>query len=241
MRAIAALLRERHDRHGTPYAAIAVGVPRDAARQLAFTLAEERYGIRACEIGGNAPAGSDTVRIGPLHGFKGLEFQRVFLAEVSEGLVPHQRLETYRHEQTERYRQEEQRSRSLLFVAAAGPGRTGDHMKRDGQPFSPGPRHEEPGHATEVLADDGPQSGSAAAHSDRTTGSQGPAECSSVAAWLRSEPTAVLSSRQKAPRGAFLTISASRCRRRLKCEPFPAGEKGPPDSVDVGHSPVLAA
>ncbi|WP_399120212.1 3'-5' exonuclease [Streptomyces sp. KM273126] len=81
-------------------------------------MADERYGIHACEIGRDIPAGVDAVRFGTLHGFKGLEFQRVFLAEVSEGLIPHQWLETYRHEQVERYRQEEQRSRSLPFVAA---------------------------------------------------------------------------------------------------------------------------
>ncbi|MGC9404937.1 UvrD-helicase domain-containing protein [Streptomyces sp. DZ1-3] len=165
MRAIAVLLRERHDRYGTPYAAMAVGVPsRDAARQLAVTLANERYGIHACEIGRDIPAEVDAVRIGTLHGFKGLEFQRVFLAGVSEGLIPHQRLETYRHEQVERYRQEEQRSRSLLFVAAT---RARDELvitwNGKASRFLPEHAKRSAGHATELLVDDGPPSGSAAA------------------------------------------------------------------------------
>ncbi|MEU5308772.1 UvrD-helicase domain-containing protein [Streptomyces sp. NPDC021562] len=165
MRAIATLLKERHDRHGTPYAAMAVGVPsRDAVTQLAVTLADERYGIRACEIGRDMPAGVDAVRIGTLHGFKGLEFQRVFLAGVSEGLVPHQRIETYRYDQTERYRQEEQRSRSLLFVAAT---RARDELvitwSGKASRFLPDHAVRNAGHATELLVDDGPPSGSAAA------------------------------------------------------------------------------
>ncbi|MEU3904877.1 3'-5' exonuclease [Streptomyces goshikiensis] len=53
-----------------------------------------------------------------MHRFKGLEFQRVFLAGVSEGQVPHQRIEAYRMASPDRYRQEQQRARSLLFVAA---------------------------------------------------------------------------------------------------------------------------
>lgn len=165
MRAIAALLRERHDRYGTPYAAMAVGVPsRDAVTQLAVTLADEQYGIRACEIGRDIPSGIDAVRIGTLHGFKGLEFQRVFLAGVSEGLVPHQRIETYRHDQTERYRQEEQRSRSLLFVAAT---RARDELvitwSGRASRFLPDHAVRNAGHATNLLVDDGPPSGSAAA------------------------------------------------------------------------------
>ncbi|MEU2165869.1 UvrD-helicase domain-containing protein [Streptomyces sp. NPDC019208] len=165
MRAIAALLRERHDRYGTPYAAMAVGVPsRDAVTQLAVTLADEQYGIRACEIGRDIPSGIDAVRIGTLHGFKGLEFQRVFLAGVSEGLVPHQRIETYRHDQTERYRQEEQRSRSLLFVAAT---RARDELvitwSGRASRFLPDHAVRNAGHATKLLVDDGPPSGSAAA------------------------------------------------------------------------------
>ncbi|WP_201302003.1 3'-5' exonuclease [Streptomyces tendae] len=111
---------------------------------MAVTLADEQYGIRACEIGRDVPPETDAVRIGTLHGFKGLEFQRVFLAGVSEGLMPHQRIESCRHDQAERYRQEEQRSPLLALRGGhAGPRRTGDHVKRAGQPFPPGPCRQE--------------------------------------------------------------------------------------------------
>ncbi|WP_432131179.1 3'-5' exonuclease [Streptomyces tendae] len=144
---------------------MAVGVPsRDAVTQMAVTLADEQYGIRACEIGRDVPPETDAVRIGTLHGFKGLEFQRVFLAGVSEGLMPHQRIESCRHDQAERYRQAEKRSRSLLFVAAT---RARDELviTRSGQAsrFLPDPAVRSAGHATGLLADDGPPSGSAAA------------------------------------------------------------------------------
>ncbi|MFD5319827.1 3'-5' exonuclease [Streptomyces sp. NPDC127098] len=49
---------------------------------------------------------------------KGLEFQRVFLTGVSEGQVPHQRVEAFRDTDPRRYERELQRARSLLFVAA---------------------------------------------------------------------------------------------------------------------------
>ncbi|WP_432161586.1 3'-5' exonuclease [Streptomyces tendae] len=146
-------------------AAMALGVPsRDAVTQMAVTLADEQYGIRACEIGRDVPPETDAVRIGTLHGFKGLEFQRVFLAGVSEGLIPHQRIESCRHDQAERYRQEEKRSRSLLFVAAT---RARDELaitwSGQASRFLPDPAVRSAGHATGLLADDGPPSGSAAA------------------------------------------------------------------------------
>jgi superfamily I DNA/RNA helicase len=119
MRLVATLVRERHERDGTPYAAMAVGVPDGAsATQLAHTLGSAPFRIPAVELGSSAVGERDAVRVGTLYRFKGLEFQRVFLAAMSEGQVPHQRIEQYRTTDPERYRQEEQRARSLAFVAA---------------------------------------------------------------------------------------------------------------------------
>ncbi|MDT0611477.1 ATP-binding protein [Streptomyces lancefieldiae] len=47
-----------------------------------------------------------------------LEFQRVLLTGASDGRIPHQRIERYRLTRPDRHRQEEQRARSLMFVAA---------------------------------------------------------------------------------------------------------------------------
>lgn len=119
MRTVAALIQERHDEYGTPYEAMAISVPDGAAvTQMAVTLASAPFSIPVTELAKDGPRSPRGVRIGTMHRFKGLEFQRVFLAGVSEGQVPHQRMETYRLSNPQRYRQEEQRARSLLFVAA---------------------------------------------------------------------------------------------------------------------------
>ncbi|WP_328788368.1 UvrD-helicase domain-containing protein [Streptomyces sp. NBC_00273] len=165
MRAVSTLLKERHDRYGTPYAAMAVSVPDKAAvTQLAYTLASAPFFIPAAEIGRDGPRDTDTVRIGTMHRFKGLEFQRVFLAGVSEGLVPHQRIEAFRLANPARYRQEQQRARSLLFVAAT---RARDELvvtwNGKASRFLPEDADRQAGRAAELLAGDGPPSGSAAA------------------------------------------------------------------------------
>ncbi|MFB6942106.1 UvrD-helicase domain-containing protein [Streptomyces sp. NPDC060286] len=165
MRAIAALLKERHERYGTPYAAMAVSVPdKDAVTQLAYTLACKPFLIPASEIGREGPRDVDTVHIGTMHRFKGLEFQRVFLAGVSEGLIPHQRIETFRLSSPDRYRQEEQRARSLLFVAAT---RARDELivTWHGRPsrYLPRQADRDAGRASSLLREDGPPSGSNAA------------------------------------------------------------------------------
>ncbi|MHA7960253.1 UvrD-helicase domain-containing protein [Streptomyces sp. L500] len=165
MRAIATLLKERHERYGTPYTAMAVSVPDKAAvTQLAYTLACKPFLIPASEIGREGPRDTDTVRIGTMHRFKGLEFQRVFLAGVSEGLVPHQRIDAFRLSSPDRYRQEEQRARSLLFVAAT---RARDELvvTWHGRASRYLPQHadRDAGRATSLLTGDGPPSGSNAA------------------------------------------------------------------------------
>ncbi|WP_405959254.1 UvrD-helicase domain-containing protein [Streptomyces sp. NBC_00868] len=165
MRAVATLIKERHDRYGTPYAAMAVSVPDKAAvTQLAFTLASAPFYVPATEIGRDGPRDTDTVRIGTMHRFKGLEFQRVFLAGVSEGLVPHQRIEAFRLANPARYRQEQQRARSLLFVAAT---RARDELvvtwNGKASRFLPEDADRHAGKAAELLAGDGPPSDSAAA------------------------------------------------------------------------------
>ncbi|MEV6696565.1 UvrD-helicase domain-containing protein [Streptomyces sp. NPDC051453] len=165
MRAIATLLKERHESYGTPYAAMAVSVPDKAAvTQLAYTLACKPFLIPASEIGREGPRDTDTVRIGTMHRFKGLEFQRVFLAGVCEGLIPHQRIEAFQLSSPDRYRQEEQRARSLLFVAAT---RARDElvMTWHGRASRYLPQHADRDacRATNLLTDDGPPSGSNAA------------------------------------------------------------------------------
>jgi superfamily I DNA/RNA helicase len=52
-----------------------------------------------------------------MHRFKGLEYQRMVIAGLREGLVPHAGIEDYRND-PRRYERERMRDRSKLFVAA---------------------------------------------------------------------------------------------------------------------------
>ncbi|MGW1974323.1 UvrD-helicase domain-containing protein [Streptomyces sp. NPDC001889] len=163
MRAVAALIRERHDGYGTPYSAMAIAVPDGAAAQeFANTLARDPSRIPVAPLGKEGVRSDlDAVRIGTMYRFKGLEFQRVFLTSVGEGQVPHQRIEQYRLANPDRYRQEEQRARSLVFVAAT---RARDELvvtwSGRASRFLPQDADATAFRATDLLGPDGPPSGS---------------------------------------------------------------------------------
>jgi superfamily I DNA/RNA helicase len=53
-----------------------------------------------------------------MHRFKGLEYQRMILGGVSDGLVPRVAIAPYVDTDPLRYQRERARDRSLLFVAA---------------------------------------------------------------------------------------------------------------------------
>ncbi|MEU8265820.1 DEAD/DEAH box helicase [Sphaerisporangium sp. NPDC049002] len=76
-----------------------------------------KAGIIAASIGPEGPKLYDAVHIGTMHRFKGLEYQRMIIAGVAEGLVPSHRVAQYERGDALRYRRELQRARSLLFVA----------------------------------------------------------------------------------------------------------------------------
>ncbi|MEU7433423.1 3'-5' exonuclease [Streptomyces sioyaensis] len=162
MCAVATLIKERHDSHGTPYSAMAVSVPEGrSAQEFANVLAREPYFLPVVELGKDGVSSDvDAVRIGTMHRFKGLEFQRVFLTSVGEGQVPHQRIERYCRDNPTRYRQEEQRARSLVFVAAT---RARDELivtwSGRASRFLPPDADETAYHATDLLRQDEPPSG----------------------------------------------------------------------------------
>ncbi|MFI0895907.1 UvrD-helicase domain-containing protein [Streptomyces sp. NPDC020983] len=119
MRAVAMLITERRHSLGTPYSAMAVSVPDSGSGRAFLDVLTREFSLPAVELGKDgARPDRDAVRVGTMHRFKGLEFQRVFLTSFGEGHVPHQRIEQYRLTSPDRYRQEEQRARSLAFVAA---------------------------------------------------------------------------------------------------------------------------
>jgi superfamily I DNA/RNA helicase len=77
-----------------------------------------RAGIVAAAIGPEGPKLYDAIHVGTMHRFKGLEYQRMILVGVAEGLVPSHHAAQYESTDPLRYRRELQRARSLLFVAA---------------------------------------------------------------------------------------------------------------------------
>ncbi|WKV71354.1 AAA family ATPase [Streptomyces sp. PCS3-D2] len=102
----------------TPPGQIAVCVPTNAmASELAYTLLAHK-GIRAVEIGPEGPRGDEGVHIGTMFRFKGLEYQRMVIAGVRDGLVPREAVTRLRSDDAVRHRRELRRARSLLFVAA---------------------------------------------------------------------------------------------------------------------------
>lgn len=162
MRAVATLIKERHDSHGTPYSAMAVSVPDGASAQEFANVLVKEFCLPAVELGKDGVrSDTDAVRIGTMYRFKGLEFQRVFLTSVGEGQVPHQRIEQYRLANPDRYRQEEQRARSLVFVAAT---RARDELvvtwSGKASRFLPADADDTAFRATDLLRQDGPPSGS---------------------------------------------------------------------------------
>ena len=72
----------------------------------------------ALEIGPDGPLGDSGVHIGTMFRFKGLEYQRMIIAGVTDGLVPRAGVRQRRATDPARYRTEMRRARSLLFVAA---------------------------------------------------------------------------------------------------------------------------
>jgi superfamily I DNA/RNA helicase len=73
----------------------------------------------------SAKSSRDAVRVGTMHGMKGLEFQAVAVIGVSDGIVPAPSALTDAAEDPVAHAQDLQRERCLLFVALT---RARDHL-----------------------------------------------------------------------------------------------------------------
>jgi superfamily I DNA/RNA helicase/mRNA-degrading endonuclease RelE of RelBE toxin-antitoxin system len=94
-------------------ASIAVSVPtKKQVEQVESYLSA--HGVPAGSIGPDGPRLHDGVHVGTLQRFKGLEYQRMILAGISDAAVPGQRVVA----DPARQQRELMRARSLLFVAA---------------------------------------------------------------------------------------------------------------------------
>jgi superfamily I DNA/RNA helicase len=75
--------------------------------------------ILSCSIGTDGPRAVEApVHVGTMHRFKGLEYRRMIIAGVSEGLLPARRVMAHERNDALRFRREIQQARSLLFVAS---------------------------------------------------------------------------------------------------------------------------
>jgi superfamily I DNA/RNA helicase len=102
---------------GTSPEAIAVCLPtRDLVQRTIDGLAAAS--VDALEITPDSDRNVEGVRVGTMHRFKGMEFQRMIIAGVADGLIPRAGINRWKRADPARYRQELRRDRSLLFVAA---------------------------------------------------------------------------------------------------------------------------
>jgi hypothetical protein len=103
---------------GTPQdGSVAICVPtRELANDVATRLAAS--GVTVVDIGPDGPKQADGVHLGTMHRFKGLEYQKMIIAGVTDGFVPRSMINRYRDGDPKKFHRERQRDRSLLFVAA---------------------------------------------------------------------------------------------------------------------------
>ncbi|MFE1169119.1 UvrD-helicase domain-containing protein [Nocardiopsis sp. NPDC058789] len=101
------------------FASVAVAVPmRDMVGEVERELV--RAGVSAATLGPEGPptGHEESVHVGTLHRYKGLEYQHMIVAGVSDTLVPNANVDRHKDSDPARYRRELQMARSLLFVAA---------------------------------------------------------------------------------------------------------------------------
>jgi superfamily I DNA/RNA helicase len=109
-------VREFQPADGTP-PSVGVAVPeRRYVAEVEAYLNE--HGVPATTIGPDGPRKPEVVHVGTLHRFKGLEYQQMIVAGVSDGVLPAARVAGLRDTDPQRYEREVKQARSLLFVAA---------------------------------------------------------------------------------------------------------------------------
>jgi len=91
---------------------------RDIVSQVMHYLATQAE-ISCAELTKDGPKGDGEVHVGTMHRFKGLEYQKLAIVGVRDGVIPRAGvIELYRKEDQQRFAREERKARSLLFVAA---------------------------------------------------------------------------------------------------------------------------
>lgn len=103
--------------YGVARESVAICVPTNAmADEVVSRLV--RRSIMAAKITADGPLRDEGVHVGTMYRFKGLEYQCMIIAGVSEGKVPRASVDVWERTDPARHKRELQRARSLLFVAA---------------------------------------------------------------------------------------------------------------------------
>jgi superfamily I DNA/RNA helicase/mRNA-degrading endonuclease RelE of RelBE toxin-antitoxin system len=96
---------------------IAIAVAeRDKVNEVMWHL-KKHADIDCAELTKDGPRGSGEVHVGTMHRFKGLEYQKLAVVAVCDGVLPHAAIERYHESDPARYQRELKKARSLLFVA----------------------------------------------------------------------------------------------------------------------------
>jgi superfamily I DNA/RNA helicase len=76
-----------------------------------------RAGLRCAELTRDGSDGRGEIHIGTMHRFKGLEYERLAVIGVSDGVIPRAAVQRYRTQDPARFEREQRKARALLFVA----------------------------------------------------------------------------------------------------------------------------
>lgn len=118
LRALAATITSWRDEHDSAQRGgrIAVAVAeREKVDDVIRYLTET--GLECAELTKDGTRGDGEIHVGTMHRFKGLEYQKLAVVAVCDGVLPRAGIERFRDSDPARYRRELQQARSLLFVA----------------------------------------------------------------------------------------------------------------------------
>ncbi|EXG82023.1 UvrD-helicase domain-containing protein [Cryptosporangium arvum] len=101
-----------------PRGLVAVCVPDHRRVGAVITTLTGDGGFTCAELTKDGPRGDGDIHVGTMHRFKGLEYQRLAIVGVSDGVVPRAAIIRLQDEDPARYLRERRRDRALLFMAA---------------------------------------------------------------------------------------------------------------------------
>lgn len=105
------------------------GTPVDPTGRIAVCVADRdrvtetlnhltaRAGLSCAELTRDGADGRGEIHVGTMHRFKGLEYERLAVIGVSDGVIPRTGVHRYQSQDSARFEREQRKARALLFVA----------------------------------------------------------------------------------------------------------------------------